>query len=519
MKVVKHRVSGIILTLILFTGSINAFAAASEPVTYDAEAAVRTGLTNSILLKQLDNKVLLSDLKYNIYKGIGNDLISGEEDLREGEGALGAGLTELDESQDALNEAKISILNGILPEGSADIVIVPGALVIEAGDDIAEKITAFNSATGAGLDVELLVSRITAEVNKVLAEKQRQLDKGKIDYEENSSYLLEGKIDYMVAKATIASALSENLDVSSLDGFGAKYEASLLRDMAKASSTVTVAAEGIYKNQIALMIQNSYYNVLKTRKLVEVKASTMKRAETQLQNAKDGCDVGMKARDDVLLASIYYTGARLEYEKAFDDYNNALAELKKNMNIPDDQTIILEEAAAVKSIPMELGEGLESGGVNRLEVVKTEQQLELYTSYMKLVDKRYSSSNKRYKEAELLQENAELELERVKRDVECSIRQSYSTMTTMEKMLEEAKDMVEQARECLTIAQEKYKEGFGADSALMKKLDLEASAGTILEVISAEENLAQVEEKYVEILYGYNLSKAKYLVDIGYLTY
>jgi len=519
MKGNRHRHFVFLLAVIFIISSIPVFAETAGPVNYDTESAVRTGLANSILLKQLKNKVELSDLKHDIYKSIGNQLISGEEELQNGEKGLSTGLSELDASQDALNEAKISILNGILPEGAEDVVIVPGALIIEAGDNIAEKITAFNAATGAGLNVEGITAKIVSTVNKALAAKQKLLDKGRVTYEKNSTYLVNGEIDFAVAKATVSSSLADNLDASTLDGFSARYDASLLLDMAEAASTVTVAAEGIYRNQIALMIQNSYYNVLKAQKLLEVKQRTLKRAETQLQNAKDGYDAGMKAKDDMLLASIYHTGTRLEYEKALDDYNNALTELKKNMNIPEDQAIMLEEATAVKSTPMELSKGLESGASNRLEIVKAEQQLEVYDSYMKLVKKRYSKSIKKFQEAELLQENAELELEKVKKEVEASIRQSYNTMTTMEKMLEEARDMVDQAKECVTIAQEKYKEGFGADSALMKKLGLEASSGTILEVISTEENLAQIEEKYVEILYGYNLSKAKYLVDIGYLTY
>lgn len=519
MKGNRHRYYVFLLTFIFILSSMPVYAGVAEPVNYDTESAVRIGLSNSVLLKQLKNKVKLSDLKYDIYKSIGNQLISGEEELQKGEQGLDAGISELDEKQEALNDAKLSILNGILPEGSDDVVIVPGALVIKAEDNIAEKITAFNAATGAGLDVDGITAKITSTVNKALAAKQKLLDKGKVSYEKNSTYLMNGEIDYAVAKATVSSALADNLGASTLDGFPAKYDANLLLDMAEASSTITVAAEGIYRNQIALMIQNSYYNVLKAQKLLAVKQSTMKRAEVQLQNAKDGFEAGMKAKDDVLLASIYNTGTKLEYEKALGDYNNALTELKKNMNIPEDQAVILEDAAASRSVPLELGEGLESGASNRLEVIKAEQQLKVYDAYMKLVDKRYSSSIKKFKEAELLQENAELELEKVKKDVESSIRQSYSTMVTMEKLLAEAGNMAEQARECLVIAQEKYKEGYGADSTLMKKLGLEASAGTMLEVISAEENLAQVEEKYVEILYGYNLSKAKYLIDIGYLTY
>lgn len=519
MKGMKYRVFSVILALIFSASAMKVFAESSEPVNYDVESAVRKGLNSSIVLRQLDNKVLLGDIKYDIYKSVGNKLMNGQDELSSGASELSKGLSTIDASQDALNAAKIAIANGILPEGAEDAEIIPNVLVIKPGENIVEKITAFNTATGAKLDAAAILASITAKVNQPLTKKQSELDKVKITYEKSRSNLVDGKISLQVAKATVASALAENLDVSSLDGFSADNEASLLRDMAEASITVTAAAKGIYKNQIALMIQNSYYNVLKAQKLLQVKESTMKRAEIQLQNAKDACDAGMKAKDDVLLASIYYTGTRLEYEKAFDDYNNTFVELKKNMNIPNDQAIILEDVTRDNALPMELSMGLESGAKNRLEVVKAEQQSEVYDAYMKLIERGYSSKIKRYQEAEVLQDNAHLELEKVKKDVESSIRESYNTMAAMGTMLETAKDMANEATECLTIAQERYKAGFGVDSSLMKNAGLESSAGTLLEVISAEENLAKVQEKYVEILYGYNLSKAKYLIDIGYLKY
>jgi hypothetical protein len=38
-------------------------------------------------------------------------------------------------------------------------------------------------------------------------------------------------------------------------------------------------------------------------------------------------------------------------------------------------------------------------------------------------------------------------------------------------------------------------------------------------VLAAEENLAAIEEKVVQIIYGYNLAKMKYFNDIGYFIY
>ena len=509
-----------LLQAVIFTISINiAFADTSQTGNYDIQSAVRMGLSNSILLKQLNNKVILNDLKVDAYDKIGDDLIDGETDLSSGVTKIKSSITSIDTYQDAINQAKIDILNGKLPAGSADVVIVANALIIKAGDDISQKIKDFNTATGAGLDVTEITAQITKAAKVKISENQKLLDKNKTTYEEGLMTLDDGKIDYKIAKASIASTLADKLDISELNGLSDASQAELLGKMTRAAAKITLASKGIYKNQIALSIENDYYNVLKAKKLMEVKKATMQRGESQYQFAKDGYEAGMKAKDDMLLANIYYTGTTLEYIKAESDYENSFIELKKNMNISMDKDIELEDVTSDTENEIQLNDGLKQGLTNRLEIIKADQQKEIYKLDLQLVQDEYLEESDQYTESAYLSDNAVLELEKVKEEVESSIRQSYNTMATMKSLLDTAADMVSQAKECRDIAQEKYNEGFVADSSLLKKLNIESAAGTVLEVLSAEENLAQVEEKYIELLYGYNLSKAKYLNDIAYLTY
>ena len=521
MKKNITRIFCIVLVFILIF-SLSAdivFADVEEPGVYSIQSAVRVGISNSILLQQLDNKVTLSRLKTDAYNEIADDLADGKRDLGNGEASADSALGTIDTSQDAINQAKMDIAAGILPQGADPITIVPGALIIEPGDDIKQKIDDFNDATHAGLNSKAILANIKKQVNTELSKKQKELNDGKAEFQRQLLILVDGKIDYKVAKANITSALADKLDISDLSGLTTSSATSLMYKLADAAARITVASQGIYRNQIALQIQNSYYNVLKAKKLVEVKELAMKRAESQYQFAKDSYEAGMKAKDDMLLANIYYTGTKLEYQKAQDDYYNAQIELKKNMGIPMEQTMELEDVTADSGLPMDLESGLKSGLESRLEIIIAMQQDEVYKVNQGFVQSEYNKKTDQYTEAEYLRKNADLEVERVKKDVESSIRQSYNTMVTMADMLSNAQGMVDQAKECVDIAQSKYTEGFGGDSTLLKKLGMEASSGTVLEVISAEENLAQVEEKYVQILYGYNLSKAKYLNDIAYLTY
>ena len=79
--------------------------------------------------------------------------------------------------------------------------------------------------------------------------------------------------------------------------------------------------------------------------------------------------------------------------------------------------------------------------------------------------------------------------------------------------------MVKQAQENLDIAGYKYEEGFGMENSLLKSLNLENAAGTIVEVLAAEENLSRVEEAQVEIIYSYNLAKANYFNETAEFSY
>jgi len=275
----------------------------------------------------------------------------------------------------------------------------------------------------------------------------------------------------------------------------------------------------IYKNQIALLIQKSYYDVLKARKMLEVKQKAVERAEKQYDLAADSYKIGMKAKDDMLLAELYYKKTQIEYQQAVADLNNAMTEFKKNINVPQDPEIELTDVLAEEVEDQDLEQGLQSGLTNRLEIKKTFGQLVVNDLSFDSTKKTYPENTFQYKEAALLKEKARLEYENTKVTVESSIRQSYETMKRAGEMLKLTQQMADEAQEVVDIANYKYTEGFGEDNSLLKQMNLESASGTIVEVLAAQENLADVEEKVVEIMYGYNLARMKYFNDIGKFVY
>ncbi len=315
------------------------------------------------------------------------------------------------------------------------------------------------------------------------------------------------------------ATISDQLNFASLDSLTLEGTKDLLTTMADVAFEVTQASYDIYKNNIAMLIQKSYYDVLHAEKMLEVKKKAMERGKTQYEFANASYEEGLKSKDDMLLAKIYYRGTQIEYEKAKGDYENAFLELKKNISVPLDTEIELTGVLAEDIETLDLEEGLLSGLKNRLEIKQSLGEVIVYDLNFTETQQKYTPNTFQYKEAKLLKEKSKLNFDQVKLEVENSIRQSYNTLNSLAYMLTSTKEMVEEAKETLAIAEVKYKEGFGIENTLLKKLDLESSSGTIVEVLAAEENLAQIEEKVVQITYGYNLARMKYFNDIGHFIY
>ncbi|SKC56765.1 TolC family protein [Maledivibacter halophilus] len=474
---------GVLISLLLFNVAFAGNSSKEEEkavevrknMSLNIEETVQLGLEKSIDLKVVRNEIDLSALKQDRTEYLSKKLEDGDKKIEKGK-------EELNKAEDLLDKGISPVDKEInLPDGST--------IDIEAGKPIPDSIK------------DIVIPGMKEEL------KNRRGDLGA------------GKSLLIDSLQEAGISISENLSFDSLDSLNVDSTSNLMTTMADISYEVTNASYNIYKNQIAMLIQKNYYDVLKAQKMVEVKKKAMERAKKQYEFAKDSYDVGMKARDDMLLSDVYYKGTQIEYRKAQGDLENALIELKKNLNIPLDTNIELTDVLVDEREIPDLDEGLESGIKNRLEIKKTLGEVAIYDLNFEKIKKKYPDITYQYKEAKLLKDKARLGYDKAIKDVVSQVRQSYETLITVGDMLEKAKDMVERAQENVEIAEYKYKEGLGTDSTLLKKLDIEMAAGTIVEVLAAEENLSNVEEKVVEIMYSYNMAKVKYYNDAGKFIY
>jgi len=467
-----------------------AYAQDSSVLKLTIEDAVKTGIENSITLQQVENQMDISDLTLDRAKYQSKKLKNADKKLSQGR-------SQLREAQSAVDN-----LQGLIDDkASSQDITLPNGLVIEAGKSLKDY----------NLD--------ESTINVIKEGLKQQIDTIDKQIEAGSASLSSGESMLDSALVEAGTEFSDQLDFESLKSLDIKSTEDLMTSMAEIGSDVTNASYDIYKNQIALLIQKSYYDVLKARKMLEVKQKAVERAQKQYDLASDSYKMGMKAKDDMLLAELYYKKTQIEYQQAVADLNNAMTEFKKNMNVPQDTEIELTDVLAEEVEEQDLEQGLQSGLANRLEIKKAFGQLVVNDLSFDSTKKTYPDNTFQYKEAALLKEKARLEYENTKVAVESSIRQSYETMNRAGEMLKLTRQMTDEAQEVVDIANYKYTEGFGEDNSLLKQLNLESASGTIVEVLAAQENLADVEEKVVEIMYGYNLARMKYFNDIGKFVY
>ncbi len=446
---------------------------AAETKTLTVQGAVEHGIKESKALDAVELEIELArnSKERGSYKA--RKLERGDKDLKSGSKDLG-------KAEDAYKDGKT-------PQD-----INMGGVTIPAGTDIGTLPADQQDAVKKGIE-------------KSLEDSRKQLDKGG---EAIANALEEA-----------GAAISDAINFASLNTLDIDSSANLIELMPEVAFEVTQASFDMYKNSVALLIEKSYYDVLQAQEMVKVKQRAMDRGKKQYDFVKAAFDEGMKAKDDLLMAEVYYKSTKIAYEKAQGDLKSSIVELKKNASLPMDSELKLETVMATKPEDFDLNQGLTMGMEKRLEMKKSAGEVIIYTTSYNDTKKSYTPNTFQYKEAELLQKKSMVKYEQAKEEVDSSIRKSHTIMNNTAVMLNETNGLVKNAKENLDIANYKYQEGFGVNTSMLSSMNLQDLAGTIVEVLAAEEKLAEIEENVVKITYAYNLSRMQYKNNIGDYIY
>lgn len=498
------------------------------PLTLDE--AISQGLTNSLVLKQVQNQADIAKLVGSNGESVRNSLNENSMALSHAGYLIEDGRDKVYAGQIAYDTAQAYLKNNLSPiEKTIPVTIeqlnISTSVTIKPGDDIsvviASELEKFGvpesvaSSVGEKYETQILAAakEQLSATGDTLLESQKKLESSTQEY-------LSSKSQYDAAVQFAMANVANKLSTSTITSLRTEPLGELIIKMVTTQDKVTAYSVNIYKNQVALLIENSYFEALKQQKLLEVKDKAMERGLVQYELAKAAYEVGGKSKDDMLLAKSYYDSTVMARELQVKDYNAALIDLKKNMNIDLSKEIQLVEVAASPEEEYDLEKGIQSGLTYQLNIKMAEAQVELYDELMEAVDaSNYSSSDNQHKEVVLLQQKAKIALDQAKLQAESDIRTSYSTVQSMQKIVKTAAELRQSATENVEIAKVKYEVGYGYDNAILKQLNLQDMSGTIVEVIAAEENLTNIEEKEIEAINGYNLARLKYQNDIGILPY
>ncbi len=488
-----------------------------QTLNLTAESAVEYGLEHNKDIQILENKIQIAIIASQNANSNSKDLKDAKESLQDASNEIFDKRKLLNSNQEQLDKAKAALAMGRAPSSIPYIDPEGNPITIPAGSIIKDELGKYYSPAEA----EYISSVLIKKGGEDLDSKQNGINQGNVALNEAQTTLELKKEEFNSVLKDTSETLDTKIDFGSIIKLDANDASELMVTMAGVNLNVTRYAKGIYRNQIAMLIQKNYYDALYAEKIYELKKIAKDRGEKQYNMVKLSYENGMKAKDDFLLSKMYYDSTVISCRLAEANYKNALSELKKNMNLNMNTEITLEDSMLKDITEENLEEGLKAGLTNRIEIQQTLGQLMIYQLNEEILNSRaeYRSDTKARKEAKLLREGAELQLDKTKTIVTSEINQSYETMVAAGEMLESSNELIKNAEEVVSIANLKYEQGFGAENSLLKQMNLEESSGTIIELIAAQEKLSEVESQVAQIRYSYTMAKIKYYNDAGILIY
>jgi len=251
-------------------------------------------------------------------------------------------------------------------------------------------------------------------------------------------------------------------------------------------------------SNLALSIEEAYYNVLRAEQALQLAQSGAERAKKQLEDIQIRFSLGMVAEIDLLQA-------QLEAEQAEQEINNASRDLElawQNLNsliaVEPDTRFKLTSSLSFSPVEMDFEKSLNYALSHRLEIQQAEDNL-------KLAEKKVEVSNTPYtpaldKEAAQLEaEQRSIQLARTRESVELEIKEAYFTLKNAEEQVPIREKALGVAKENLNIAQARFENG----------------AITTLDLLEAQYNLYQSEIAYLQSIYDYNVSLARFFTRLG----
>jgi len=314
---------------------------------------------------------------------------------------------------------------------------------------------------------------------------------------------------------------------------------------AQAAETATEFSRGYTREQVVQNVAMAYYNLLRNLALRDVKVEDLDRAQKELERTETYFRLGSAAKADVLQQRVFVENTRLELVTAENQVKQAQADLAYAMNQPLAEDFEVDRSPLQTEMAVEPVETLyQEAKENRLDLQALAYDREAtekraaaaggafwpridvaasFTRYNNESPYRFGSQTSQsisyrgtvswdvfnrfqnwtqHAKAKANARIAEYNLEQAQLDAQLEIRRYHIAMTEAIERRQVSQETIAQAEEELRLAQERFRVG----------------AGTNLDRISAEVNLAQARADEVQAIADFLIARIQLYRALGRFT-
>jgi outer membrane protein TolC len=347
--------------------------------------------------------------------------------------------------------------------------------------------------------------------------------------EASGGYVVEGKVSTGIKGYNSTLSVGEMLSVSSVMG------------LLESSAYVRAAQQDLRaaRQQVAYVAKQKYLEVLKARRLLQVKEEAQELSKRRLEKAQALLDVGSGVRSDVLRAQVEASSNQLGLITAQNDLRLAETDLKHFLALPDDRELRIEDILEPAEVSLTLDAALATAMDWRPDIQAQEQMVKAgnrsvwrerggwMPSFGISYSRSYSAPDSigefpgrvldlwdeapwswgtsvrwnlfdgfrtfsQVKAAKAELKSTREDLNQARRDAALEIKRAFYNVDEARQRVKVSKETVSLAEEELRLAEERYRLG----------------GGTMLEQIDAQVALSEARTSNIQALYDFLLSQA-----------
>lgn len=256
----------------------------------------------------------------------------------------------------------------------------------------------------------------------------------------------------------------------------------------------------VSKKTIMFDVENRYYNVLKAERNLAIKREALKYFQDQLKIAQAAYKIGTKAKLDVNTIEAAVASSQAQVVSEENNYRTAVMELNRIIGLGLDTQLKLTTQFALDKAgtSIKVEEVIKKALEDNLEILIAKNAIELSKVNYDTAKKYYPGGVTAHDTAEVDVEMAQTAMEKQELSTTSTVRQSYLTLFSLEKVLDWNKKEVEKAEE----------------NARIYKLKYEAGLATSLDVKKAALDLEEARQTLTETIYKYNLLKSQFKYEL-----